>query len=260
VGGLGDVGASEPRRNISEYIVYLMRVSPIYKKWKAYILSIPGVDRRSNAENLKVLLETHGIPTEILDGFYYKQRDVLHDLYSLGIEYDCPDQSLSLSQVGCFLSHRQAWERIREEKDPEVLSIILEDDMTLLQPENFFIDYLLEDINKQDSFHGIVLWKHPAQIRKNPDYRTPNMMEFYYQWGLCAYGITRELAGHLLQSIQKLRKPVDQVLFGDIFSEDSISNGVFMATREHFANLGRLSSFDKETRKYKSFIWAENAI
>jgi len=226
----------------------------LYKKWKVYILSVPDSDRRPNTESLKVLLETYRIPTEILDGFYYKQIDVLSELYNRGITYDCPDKSLSLSQIGCFLSHRQAWERIQAEEDPEVLSIIIEDDITLLDPKNFSIDYLLEEINQQDKFHSIILWKHPDQMRDNPQHKTPNLLEFYYQWGLCVYGITRELAKDLLRLITKLQKPVDQVLFGDIFP--SISSGVFMVKREHFENLGRLSSFDTENRKFKSLIWS----
>lgn len=224
-----------------------------YKKWKVYILSVPGSDRCSNVENLKVLLEGHGISTKILNGFYYKQIDVINELYSRGIIYDCPSKTLSLSQVGCFLSHRQAWERICAEEDPEVLSIIIEDDMTLLDSENFSIDYLLEDINQQENFDGIILWKHPEQIKENPNYKTPNLLEFYYQWGLCVYGITRELACDLLQSIKRLHIPVDQVLFCDIFPK--ISEGIYMVSREHFNNLGRLSSFDKEERVFKSLIW-----
>ena len=116
----------------------------VYTKWKAYILSIPDSDRRENVENMKVLLESHGIPTKILDGFYYKQMDVMSVLYSKGLIYDCPDKSLSLSQIGCFLSHRQAWEHIAAEPNLEVLSIIIEDDMILL--DSFNINYLLHDI------------------------------------------------------------------------------------------------------------------
>lgn len=226
---------------------------PIYTKLKAYILSIPDTDRRTNAENLQVLLESRGIPTQVLDGFYYKQRDVVADLYTKGLTYDCPDKSLSLSQIGCFLSHRQAWERIMVESDPEVLSIIIEDDMTLLDPTGFSIDYLLEDINQQSVFHGLVLWKHPAQFQENPTHVSPNLLRFYYQWGLCVYGITRELARELVDTVKSLDIPVDQILFGRVFPK--ISNGIFMASREHFLNLGRLSSYDTNHTQYKSLIW-----
>ena len=188
-----------------------------------------------------------------MDGFYHKDVDVIKELYGRGIEYDCPDKSVSLSQIGCFLSHRQAWERISQETDPEVLSIIIEDDMTLLEPESFSIDYLFKDINQQENFQGIVLWKHPEQIKENPQHKTPNLLEFYYQWGLCVYGITKELANKLLDDIKKLKKPVDQVLFQDIFP--SISYGIFMASREHFENQGVFSCFDNKCRKYKSLIW-----
>lgn len=224
-----------------------------YTKFKAYILSVPDTDRRTNVENLKVLLENAGIPTKILDGFYYKQRDVVSDLYSKGLIYDCPDKTLSLSQIGCFLSHRQAWEHIMMEDDPEVFSIIIEDDMTLLDPSGFSIDYLLHDINQQTVFHGLVLWKHPAQLQENPKYQTANLLHFYYQWGLCVYGVTRELAGELVGSIKKLDIPVDQILFGRIFP--NISSGIFMVKQEHFLNLGILSSYETEEKPFKSLIW-----
>lgn len=225
-----------------------------YKKWKAYILSIPGIDRRANVENLKVLLESYGIFTEILDGFYYKQTDVIQELYNKGITYDSPDKTLSLSQIGCFLSHRKAWEYISREVDPNVLSIIIEDDITVLDPNNFSIDYLFEDINKQDIFHGIVLWKHPDQIKETPKYKTQNLLEFYYQWGLCVYGITPHFANILLNNINRLYAPVDQILFGDIFPK--YSYGIFIAEREHFLNLGKLSSYDMRNNLFKSLIWS----
>ena len=224
-----------------------------YTKWKAYILSIPDTDRRPHVENLKCELESRGIPTEILNGFYYKTTDVVSALYDRGITYDCPAKTLSQTQIGCFLSHRQAWERIQAETDPQVLSIIIEDDMALRDPTEFNLDYLLADINQQPIFHSLILWKHPAQMRENPTYQTPNLLEFYYQWGLCAYGISRELAAHLVESIKRFYIPVDQMLFIKFFPK--FSNGIFMTAREHFENLGKLSSFDEDTKPFKSLIW-----
>jgi GR25 family glycosyltransferase involved in LPS biosynthesis len=222
-----------------------------YKKWKAYILSVKDSDRRIHVENLKIKLESNGIETVIIDAIYYKNDDVLQMLYNNGIIYDCPEKTLSLSQIGCFLSHRKVWELIACSIDTDTISIIIEDDMDI-DENNFNLDYLFPDINGLETFDGLILWKHPDQIHENPKEKTLNLLDFYYQWGLCVYCIIPQIADILLKSINRFYSPVDQILFGEFFPKMSI----YMCKREHFLNLGKLSSFDFDKKHFKSLIWA----
>lgn len=233
-------------------------------KWKFYILSVKESDRRENVEKLKLQLESKGIETEIIDAFYFKITDVVAKLNSKQITYDSPNMVLAQSQIGCFLSHRAAWERISEieetiDEKKETLSIILEDDMDLLDPDNFNIDYLLEDIEKIENhkenpqqIDALVMWKHPNQFsnieQKN---KTENLLEFYYQWGLCAYCIKKKTAEELLK-IKRFYQPVDEIVFRDIFP----NMNVYFTKQEHFINLGGLTSAEVVGKKFQSLIWA----
>lgn len=224
-----------------------------YKRWKCYILSIKeDTERRKHVENLKTILEEKQIETELLDGFYYKTMDVVNKMESLGIVYDSPEYRISQSQIGCFLSHRQVWEKIKNEPDPDVISFILEDDMDLKDSDNFDLEYLLDDINelkRENRFDGIVLWKHPSKYTKTKN-KTKYLQEFYYQWGLCAYCITKETAEQLLE-IKRFYDPIDEIVFKDFFPNLHI----FYSKREHFVNLGGLTSDDKFGKMFKSIIW-----
>ena len=227
-----------------------------YTKWKVYIISVEESDRRENVERLKQVLEYKNIKTEIINAYYYKTTNVVNKLLSSGISYYSPDLNLSQSQIGCFLSHREAWKKI--ESDPEsetTLSIILEDDMDLIDSNNFNLDYLLDDINieseKSASIDGLIMWKHPVQLSENnPKNVTKNLQEFYYQWGLCAYCITKETATKLL-TIKQFYEPVDQIVFKDIFPKLNIYHTV----KEHFINLGQLTGNYKNGIQFKSLIW-----
>ena len=224
-----------------------------YKKWKILILSVENSERRKHVENLKMVLENHQIETEIIDAYYYKTTDVVEKLLSFGIMYDSPTLTLSQSQIGCFLSHREAWRKIQSAPDneSETLHIILEDDMDLMDPDNFNIYYLLEDIQQLQNFDGLILWKHPRQLFENdPKNITENLQEFYYQWGLCAYCVTKPAASKLLE-INRFYQPVDEMVFKDIFP----SLNVFYVKNQHFMNMGGLTSDSKYGTQFKSLIW-----
>jgi GR25 family glycosyltransferase involved in LPS biosynthesis len=226
-------------------------MTDITKNWKIYILSIPESDRRTHVEKLKTKLENKGIRVEILDGFYYKSTDVLEKMQTEGILYDSPENKLSLSQIGCFLSHRQAWQRILSETEPNVRSIILEDDMDIITDnENFDINYLWDEITENE-VDALVMWKHPDKITsENQICKTPHLLEYYYQWGLCAYYITPQTA-EILLNITRFYAPIDEIIFRDIFPKLC----VYFTKREHFMNLGKISSFQTTETVFKSMIW-----
>ena len=212
---------------------------------KAYILSVKESDRRPSAENLKTQLENIGISTTIIDAYYYLTTDVVTKLYVDGCYYDSPNKTVSQSQIGCFLSHREAWKMASE--TPQMCSLIIEDDMVLDDTKN--PNDLAKLISKSSDADALVLWKHPKQYDETTVVpHGVNLLEFYFQWGLCVYCITQETAQKLLE-IRRVYDPVDLMVFRDVFP----NLRVFFAKQEYFLNMGSLSG--NETTKFESLIW-----
>ena len=217
---------------------------------KAYILSVKESDRRPNAENLKTKLESIGIPTEIIDAYYFLETDVVTKLYEDGCYYDSPNKTISQSQIGCFLSHREAWKRIATDPEQSTKTFIIEDDMVLDDSKNQ--KDLLDLLKESTMADALVLWKHPEQYHKtNLVSYNENLLEFYFQWGLCVYCITQKTAQKLLE-IQRVYDPVDLMVFRDVFPHLR----VFFAKQEYFLNMGSLAGEDCDS-KFESLIWSK---
>jgi GR25 family glycosyltransferase involved in LPS biosynthesis len=217
---------------------------------KAYILSVKESDRRHNAENLKTQIELIGISTKIIDAYYFLETDVISKLYEDGCYYDSPNKTVSQSQIGCFLSHREAWKQIATDPDPNIRGIIIEDDMVLDNSNNTndLVDFLEESSSNSDA---LVLWKHPEQYNKTKIVsHNENLLEFYFQWGLCVYCISQNTAQKLLE-IQRVYDPVDLMVFRDVFP----NLRVFFSKQEYFLNMGSLAG-DK-TSRFESLIWGK---
>jgi len=148
---------------------------------------------------------------EIIEAIYWKKCNVLDILNNLNITF-VNNGSLSQSNIACFLSHRLAWQKILDNKDN--LSIILEDDMDLLNFQLFL------DTQKQildlDYYDGIIMWRHPENFPQNLKHISDNLIEYYFQWGLCAYHIKPNLCQEML-NINNIDAPIDDYVYRNIF-------------------------------------------
>jgi GR25 family glycosyltransferase involved in LPS biosynthesis len=216
-------------------------------KYNFYILSLlESEERRENVTILVNKLKENGHHIDnihIIKSYYYKSCNLYDKIANerLSIAYNT---GLSLTQLGCFLSHREAWKKIATSESNEV-HIILEDDM------NIDNNISLNDFTTFPDYEAIILWRHPEQKNKSVTYYQPGLLEFYFQWGLCAYAITPKFANNLIEHIKHIDEPADIMLYSKYFFKDK----VFITENSPFINLGFLGGYNLYDYKYKSWIF-----
>lgn len=208
------------------------------KRYNFYIITLfESEERLENVRQLETKLKKIGTVT-IIPAYYYKTVDVFSIMNREQIEYTCKDRTLSLSQIGCFLSHREAWKKVANSANPEV-HIIVEDDMDM---NGDLYDF---DIPEYDA---VILWRHPSQMNTPVTYVKDGLLNFYKQWGMCSYSITPAFAKELL-TIKEIDVPVDLLLYRDIYPNKK----VYVTEKSSFINLGYLGI--ESNFKYKSWIY-----
>lgn len=214
------------------------------KRYNFYILSLfESPERCENVKKLKNKLLESGYNVEIIQAYYYKSQDVMTIMYQEGIEYTCEDRSVSLSQIGCFLSHRVAWKKIAN-ANPDEVHIILEDDMELVSP--------IYDFNEMPEHDAVILWRHPSQMNTNVTRVKKGLLNYYNQWGLCAYAVTPQFAQELINKIKGLDAAADLLIYRDFFP----SKKVFIVEENAFINNGFLGDYTFGPNKLKSWIYS----
>jgi GR25 family glycosyltransferase involved in LPS biosynthesis len=231
----------------------IKRIGEIYTMvvWNFYIISLKeATDRRQHVENLRQRLQNFG-NVHIIDAYYYKSCDVLEILQKEGVTYADPNRGLALSQVGTFLSHRAAWKLIYSGATDE-LHVVLEDDMELGPEfsEQFEAIRELEEFTERPE--ALVFWKHPEQIPANFKHVSPNFVQFYNQWSLCAYSPSRDICKKMLD-LNSLDISVDLLVYRDVFSK---AERIFFSKENMFVNLGFLAGTNAGPAQFKSWIWA----
>jgi glycosyl transferase family 25 len=216
-----------------------------------YIISVANaLERRAHVYAVKTVLEARGFIVHIVDGYYYKNVDVMNVLQSEGIAYTAPNYSVSLSQIGCFLSHRAAWKLIAA-GDSNAKHFVLEDDMSPLDtctPEN--LGAVLESVPSYDMIH---LWKHPAQAHERHKHTVNAFVSHMYSsWGACAYTLTPSAAKTMVEGIHEINVPVDNMFIRDWYPKFN----AYMSLEDYFVNMGSLGTGHNDNDIYKSLIWS----
>lgn len=138
-------------------------------------------------------------------------------------------------------------EKINENNAIEEFSIVLEDDMDISDYELFC--KVTKDILALN-YDGIVMWKHPDKIPNTFDYVTENIIKYYFQWGLCAYTVNKNLCQRMLE-INNISMPIDDYLYNYIFP----NYNVFFTKENLFNNLGFLGGSQHYPYQFKSLIY-----
>jgi GR25 family glycosyltransferase involved in LPS biosynthesis len=223
--------------------------------WKIYIISVKeNLERRTHVENLLQKLQKLGFTVEIIDAYYWKNINVLEKLNELHISF-AYDGTLSQSQIACFLSHRLVWEKVQKsyENGLNEIPIILEDDMDLHDFELFSeMEKEMQKIDYKLLYDGIIMWKHPDKIPSDDKIQhiSSNIINFYSQWGLCAYSIQPNLCTKML-SINYITNPIDDYLYDEIFPKYNM----IMTSKDPFINHGFLGGYQFREHKFSSLIW-----
>jgi GR25 family glycosyltransferase involved in LPS biosynthesis len=183
--------------------------------YQVFILSVKeNASRREHVDRLKTQLQAMGAKVEIVDAFYWKTTDVMKILTEYGLTYTAENNYVSLSQVGCFLSHYFTWKSIAL-LDKTQHYIVLEDDMDLAEDVRFAD--LTSSLPKE--YDMVYLWKHPEQIKSYEAHKVEGQAysTFYSQWGTTAYMITPSTAQHLLKHFKTQDAPIDNMLIRDVW-------------------------------------------
>lgn len=212
------------------------------KNYNFYIITLfESPERMENAKKLEDKLKLKGYNVEIFKAYYYKSVDLLNILYSEGLEYASKDLKLSLTQIGCFLSHRDIWKKIAKEKSNDI-HIIVEDDMSF--------EGELYDFSKIPDYDAVILWRHPSQMNTPITYVKEGLLNFYNQWGTCSYALTPQFSKELVDNIKKIDISLDLLLYSDFFP----NKRVFVVEKGPFKNLGYIGNSDAEYN-FKSWIY-----
>ena len=118
-------------------------------------------------------------------------------VYAGGDRWNC----LTRGQIGCFLSHRKAWQRVVDGGFPTAL--ITEDDCNLT-PHPDTIRYLDRVVRDELDFPWEMLYlgRNPALCKTIGPPVRPHLVRTGKTWGLFAYVVTLEGARKLLRSTE----------------------------------------------------------
>jgi GR25 family glycosyltransferase involved in LPS biosynthesis len=207
-----------------------------------YIITLlESSERVENVKKLEAKLKARGYHVEIIPAYYYQSVDIYELLHRENIVNINTNGSLALTQIGCFLSHREAWKRIQAHPDNAV-HIIIEDDMNLDDNMELY------DFNKIPEYDAVILWRHPSQLNTPVTHVQEGLLHQYFQWGMCAYAITPSFAKEIVE-INQIDTPVDLLLYRDIYPHKK----VYVTEHSPFINLGYLGV--PGDCHYKSWIY-----
>jgi len=207
-----------------------------------YIITLlESSERVENVKKLEIKLKARGYHVEIIPAYYYKSVNIYDIMHRENIVNTDTNHSLVLTQIGCFLSHREVWKRIQSHSENDV-HIVIEDDMNLDDQVELY------DFNKIPEYDAVILWRHPSQLNTPVTYVQEGLLQQYFQWGMCAYAIRPSFAKELLD-IKQIDTPIDLLLYRDVYPHKK----VFVTEHSPFINLGYLGVPGEY--QYKSWIY-----
>ena len=205
-----------------------------------YIITLlESSERVENVKKLETKLKARGYHVEIIPAYYYKSVNIYDIMHRENIVNT--NGSLALTQLGCFLSHREVWKRIQSHSENDV-HIIIEDDMNLDDQVELY------DFNKIPEHDAVILWRHPSQLNTPVTHVQDGLLHQYFQWGMCAYAITPSFAKEILD-IKQIDVPIDLLLYRDVYPHKK----VFVTEHSPFINLGYLGV--PSDYQYRSWIY-----
>lgn len=194
--------------------------------------------RRKNAENQ---LLSHGADWEILEAIDGLRLQNFPPEYNEKKVDRLLGFSLTLSEIGCFLSHREAWLRCIENNSPV---LILEDDFHLSSSINEAINCLLQNQDLWDIARLQALSDSSHTVQKEFDH-FKIVRNDYDPLGATAYVLKPSSAKKLIIHSNEIFEPLDH------FLEHSKKHGLKMIAIKPYpvtANGSESTIFDRPLR------------
>ncbi len=175
---------------------------------EACILSLDrAIERRPQVNRT---IATCPLPCTVIsavDGSLLSDAEI-HRVYQRKLHSPKYIAELRKAEIGCFLSHRKAWQKIATGSADAVL--VLEDDMQLQQPQfNATLEFAMSNISPGDylKFHAGEIHTQATVLKSSGHHSL--MVPVVAPLGATSQLITREAARRLLDSSVVFDRPVD---------------------------------------------------
>ena len=163
-----------------------------------------------------------------VDGFSLNPSSIKNTIIQ-GHRAEC---RLSATELGCFLSHREAWKRISSSS--EEFGVVLEDDILLSSKVQLFLNDF-SWIPRRTVLIRLETTRKRERLRKRQECGTIHdipytLHEFKGSYGSGAYILHKEMARWLIKNTKKICRTVDMELIRpDLFrnSQPSCNGGVY---------------------------------
>lgn len=168
-------------------------------------------DSIERLEHCREGLSKYSVPFERISGIYGKEltEKQINQHYSQALNEQVFHRPLSLGEIGCYLSHRKAWQTIVDRKIP--YAIVLEDDFDLVgdlskvvsEIEALPFDWELIKLAAYNNRSRPIAYQQPL----NPPFEL--VVHNKPITGCCAQAITYRGAKKLLEATAHFGRPVD---------------------------------------------------
>ncbi|MFC4700704.1 glycosyltransferase family 25 protein [Glaciecola siphonariae] len=172
-----------------------------------FVINLDGSDQR--LANVSAQLAQYDLSFErisAVDGRIMSESQRLEH-YSPSLNRAGYYKSLTPGEIGCYLSHRKAWQRIVDENLEA--AIILEDDF--LMPHG--LNDVAQFVQSKQAFDYVKLSDHPGRPRKTKTLKKIGDSQLVVfdkvPARTCAQLVSREGARKLLQASESFGRPVD---------------------------------------------------
>ena len=177
-------------------------------RFKIFVINLD--DSIIRFRKIKSQLENQNLVFERISAVDLRKNNNNHLLkyYNKRKNYYGYKRYLSLGEIGCYLSHRNCWEKIL--KEPIDYAIILEDDVTLIND--------LNEVIRCINSCNLNFWEY-LKIGETPVKRTHKIIKTigkfsfvrYKKLPICAFAqiVNKAGAKKLLENSQSIYRPVD---------------------------------------------------
>ena len=191
------------------YPVFARRSGSVLTMWPSYVINL--AENTVRMDNSARQLAAQRIPFERIDavnGWALSESEI-GLVYDAAVNRRRAKHPLLRSEIGCYLSHVTAWQRIAEGESTG--GFIFEDDFLVTEDLADVLSRLCEDERDWDMVKLFSLNQAPRTMtRRRLGPRHEVVVPFLVPACTIGYGLTREAASHLSKRAIPFFRPVDE--------------------------------------------------
>lgn len=183
----------------------------------------------------------------------------LYEHYSPKINKSQYYRNLSVGEVGCFLSHRKAWQKIVDENLK--FGVILEDDFLLKGDVKEALSIIEAIRGKWDYIKLAGYYSRPCKILDSDSKENHTLVRYTkLPAGTCAQAVSYNGAKNLLKNTDKFGRPIDvdlQFWWEKEISVYGLNPYTFLADEEEESEISRMASRKDTQRRVFRRFWQQ---